>query len=328
MPRRWSGVKHGGSGGRLRWAPRPMLCSRLERGPGPPKRTQSGAPTLNALRSRLHTAHGLQFVGAPSALMARLIEHHGFDGVYLSGAGVANSVYGVPDDGTIGLEQLTAVARSVCSATALPVICDADTGFSESDDVSACVRSLEEAGVAAIQIEDQVAAKKCGHLDGKQLIPAELMAGKIRSAAAARRDPGLVLIARTDARGVTGWDDAVARARAYRAAGADMIFIEALPDAGEFGRFAQASPGPLLANMTEFGKSALLDRARLAEAGYTVIIYPVTLLRLMLASADAALAEIKRSGHQRNLVSGMWTRKRLYELLDYDEPVPEPPPPA
>jgi len=283
---------------------------------------------MNALRARLKDARGLQFVGAPSALYARLIEQHGFDGVYLSGAGVANSVYGVPDDGTITLEQVAAVARSVCSATKLPVICDADTGFSEDGDVSACVRALEAAGVAAIQIEDQVPAKKCGHLDGKQLVPAALMADKVRSAVAARRDPALVLVARTDARGVTGWDDALARARAYRQAGADMIFIEALPDAEEFRRFAQACPGPLLANMTEFGKSALLERGRLADFGYTVIIYPVTLMRLMLAGADAALAELKRSGHQRNLVPAMWTRKRLYELLGYDEAVPEPPPPA
>jgi methylisocitrate lyase len=279
---------------------------------------------MNALRAHLHRSRGLQFVGAPSALYAKLIERHGFDGIYLSGAGLANSVFGVPDDGTITLEQVAGVAQTVCAATHLPVICDADTGFTDEGDVSACIQTLETAGVAGIQIEDQISAKKCGHLDGKQLVPTALMVEKLRSARLARKNPDLVLIARTDARGVTGWDDALARARAYRQAGADMIFIEALPDAEEFRRFAEACPGPLLANMTEFGKSALLDRARLAEFGYTVIIYPVTLLRLMLATADAALADLKQTGHQRGLVPAMWTRQQLYDLLDYDEAVPPP----
>jgi methylisocitrate lyase len=284
---------------------------------------------MPSLRDQLHRSRGLRFVGAPSALFAKLIERHGFDGVYLSGAAVANAVYGVPDDGTITLEQVAAVARNVCAATRLPVICDADTGFADGlstdgSDVGECVYTLEQAGVAAIQIEDQVSAKKCGHLDGKQLVPAGLMEEKIRSAVAARRRGDLVLIARTDARGVTGWDDAVARARAYRKAGADMIFIEALPDAGEFRRFAEACPGPLLANMTEFGKSPLLDHAQLAEFGYTAVIYPVTLLRLMLATADAALAALKQAGHQRDLVPAMWTRRQLYDLLEYDHAVPPP----
>jgi methylisocitrate lyase len=279
---------------------------------------------MNALRAHLHRGRGLQYVGAPSALYAKLIERHGFDGIYLSGAGVANSVFGVPDNGTITLQQVADVAQTVCAATSLPVICDADTGFTDEGDVSACIRALEAAGVAGIQIEDQVSAKKCGHLDGKQLVPAALMVEKLRSATAARRDPNLVLIARTDARGVTGWDDALARAHAYRAAGADMIFIEALPDAEEFRRFAEACPGPLLANMTEFGKSELLGRARLAEFGYTVIIYPVTLLRLLLATADAALVALKHEGQQRGLVPAMWSRRQLYDLLGYDEPVPPP----
>ncbi len=279
---------------------------------------------MNPLRSALRSGRGLQYVGAPSPLLAKLIERHGFDGVYLSGAGVANAVYGVPDDGTITLAQVAQVAGNVCAATLLPVICDADTGFTDGGDVTECIRALEAAGVAAVQIEDQVSAKKCGHLEGKQLVPQELMESKLRSAVRARRDPALVLIARTDARGVTGWEDAVARARAYRQAGADMIFIEALPDRGEFRRFAEACPGPLLANMTEFGKSQLLGREELAEFGYTVVIYPVTLLRLMLATADGALAALKQAGDQRALVPAMYTRRQLYDLLDYHEAVPEP----
>jgi len=273
----------------------------------------------------LQDARGLRFVGAPSPLYAMLIERHGFDGVYLSGAGVANSVFGVPDDGTITLEQVALTARQVCGATSLPVICDADTGFTDGGDVGACMRALEDAGVAAIQIEDQVSAKKCGHLDGKRLVPEELMVEKIHSALRARHNPELVLIARTDARGVTGFDDALARAKAYRAAGADMIFADALHTDAEFRRFAEGCPGPILANMTEYGKSQLLDLERLAEYGYTVVIYPVTLMRLMLATADAALATLKRDGHQRALVPGMWTRKQLYDLLEYDHAVPQPP---
>jgi methylisocitrate lyase len=266
-------------------------------------------------------------VGTPSPLFAKLIERHGFDGVYLSGAVMANSVIGIPDDGTITLEQVADFARLVCAATDLPVICDVDTGFAENDEgeIGACVRALEDAGVAGLHFEDQVPAKLCGHLDGKQLVTRELMVRKIESARRARHNPELVLIARTDARGVTGFDDALARARAYREAGADMVFPDALHTAGEFRRFAEGCPGPVMANMTEFGKSQLLDHAQLAEFGYTVVIYPVTLTRLILATADAALDTLKREGHQRALVPAMWTRKQLYGLLEYDHAAPQPP---
>ena len=283
---------------------------------------------MNALRSQLHTVRGLQFVGVPSALCAKLIERHGYDGLYVSGAVLSQFVHAMADDGSLTLAQVADFAREVCAAVPLPVIVDADTGFgsgAEGTDVSACVRALEAAGVAAIQIEDQVPAKLCGHLDGKQLVPAQAMCAKLRSAVAARRDPALVLIARTDARGVTGWDDALARARAYRKAGADMIFIEALPTAEEFQAFAEACPGPLLANMTEFGKSPLLAREQLAAFGYTAVIYPGLLMRGMLAVADEALAHLKDNGHQRALLPRMWSRKRLYDLIAYDHAVPTPP---
>lgn len=284
---------------------------------------------MNTLRKRLQAGErGMAFVGAPTALFARLIERHGFDGVYVSGAGLSTAIHAMPDDGSLTLEQVAAFTEQVCGATSLPVLVDADVGFSDEGDIGPCVQRLEQAGAAAIQIEDQVSAKKCGHLSGKQLVPPALMCDKLRSAAAARRDPGLVLVARTDARGVTDWDDAVTRAEAYRAAGADVIFIEALPDADEFQRFPQASPGPLLANMTEFGRSPLIDRATLGAWGYTVVIYPVTLLRRMLAAADAALAELAAEGTQAALVDGMYTRKQLYELIDYGEAVPDWPPPA
>jgi methylisocitrate lyase len=280
---------------------------------------------MNALRAVMRNARGLSFVGAPSPLYAKLIERHGFDGVYLSGAVMANSVFGVPDDGTITLLQVAGFATLVCGATHLPVICDVDTGFTDEGDISECVRTMEDAGVAGIHFEDQISAKKCGHLDDKQLVPRDLMIEKIRSAVRARRNSELVLIARTDARGVTGFDDALDRARAYRAAGADMAFPDALHTAEEFRRFAEGCPGPLMANMTEFGKSELLPRELLAEFGYTVVIFPVTLTRLMLATADAALTTLKREGTQRGLVPEMWSRKQLYDLLEYDHPVPQPP---
>ena len=295
---------------------------------------------MNRLRRAMEEGRtGLNFVGAPSALFARLIEAQGCDGVYLSGAVLSQCVHGIADDGTVTLAQLADFAGTLCRATRLPVIADADTGFGglrddgaggyaeggDETDVALCVRTLEAAGVAGIQIEDQVPAKKCGHLDGKQLEPVEVMEAKLRSAAAARQDPALVLIARTDARGVTGYDDALERARRYRAAGADMIFIEALPDAAEFARFAADCPGPLLANMTEFGKSPLLPRADLAAMGYTVVIYPATLMRLMLTVAEQALHTMAADGHQKGLLDGMWSRARLYDLIGYDHAVPDSP---
>ena len=280
----------------------------------------------NPLRAALRAGRrGMAYVGAPAALFARLIERQGFDGVYLSGAVLSQCVHGIADDGTITLAQVETFARTLCQATTLPLIADADTGFAEGVDVGECVRTLEAAGVAAIQIEDQVEAKKCGHLDGKQLEPVQVMTAKLRSAQAARQDPDLVLIARTDARGVTGWEDALSRARAYREAGADMIFIEALPDAGEFQRFPEACPGPLLANMTEFGKSPLLTRGQLAEWGYHVVIYPATLMRLMLTVAEQALEKMQAEGHQKSLLDDMWSRARLYDLIEYDHAVPESP---
>jgi methylisocitrate lyase len=283
---------------------------------------------MNPLRPQLHTARGLQFVGVPSVLCARLIERHGYDGLYVSGAVLSQFVHGMADDGSLTLAQVAAFAGALRAASALPILADADTGFGagpDGTDVSACVQALEVAGVAAIQIEDQVEAKLCGHLEGKQLVPPEAMCAKLRSAAAARCDPALVLVARTDARGVTGWDDALARARAYRAAGADVIFIEALPTAEEFQAFAEACPGPLLANMTEFGKSPLLDRDTLAAYGYTAIVYPGLLMRPMLAVADEALAHLHAQGHQRALLPRMWSRRQLYDLIAYDHAVPTPP---
>lgn len=280
---------------------------------------------MNPLRDQLADARGLQYVGTPSALCARLIERQGYDGVYLSGAVLSQFVHGMADDGSLTLEQLHAFTRSLHAATTLPLIVDCDTGFGDGEDgveLARCVATMELAGASAIQVEDQVEAKKCGHLEGKQLVPLETMVAKLRSAAEARRSD-MVLIARTDAKGVTGWDDALARAHAYREAGADMIFIEALESAEEFRSFAEACPGPLLANMTEFGRSPLLTRDALAASGYTVIIYPGLLMRPMMAAAETALEHLREQGTQQALLESMWSRSKLYDLIGYDHPVPE-----
>lgn len=283
---------------------------------------------MNPLRDALTTARGLQLVGVPSALCARLIERQGFDGLYLSGAVLCQFVHGMADDGSLTLEQVTHFTRTIRAASSLPMLVDVDTGFGEGKDgtdLSACILALGGAGANAVQIEDQVEAKKCGHLPGKQLVTQEEMCAKIVSAVqacASLPDGGPVIVARTDAKGVTGWDDALARSHAYRAAGADVIFIEALDNAEEFRAFAEACPGPLLANMTEFGRSPLLSRENLAAMGYTMIIYPGLLMRTMLTAAEEALTHLQSHDEQSALLERMWNRKRLYDLIGYDHAVP------
>jgi len=194
---------------------------------------------------------------------------------------------------------------------------DADTGFGETVNVERTVRLLEEAGVAGLHLEDQQLPKRCGHLSGKQLVSAEEMAAKVRAAVSARRDKDFVIMARTDARGVLGMDEAVRRARLYIEAGADAVFPEALQGVEEFRAFAQAVPVPLLANLTEFGKSPLLDFRVLAEAGYRMVLYPVSTLRAALHAAEATLTAILQQGHQRDCLGKMMNRAELYDLLDY-----------
>jgi methylisocitrate lyase len=262
-------------------------------------------------------AEPLQVPGAFCPLVARLAERLGFQAVYLSGAALSASA-GVPDVGLLTLTEFVEAARGMAAATTLPALCDADTGFGEALNVERTVHQFEAAGVAGIHLEDQQLPKRCGHLSGKQLISAEEMAAKVRAAAAARRDPDFVVVARTDARGVSGFDDAVQRARLYAAAGADAIFPEALENAAEFAAFAkELAPVPLLANMTEFGKSELLDFSTLAGMGYRMVIYPVTTLRVALRAAQMVLADIRNKGHQRDRIAQMMTRQELYDLLDY-----------
>lgn len=261
----------------------------------------------------------LQVPGAPSALVGRLIERMGFEATYLSGAAFSAGVLGLPDVGLFTLTELAQHTAYLTRSLSIPVIVDADVGFGEALNVERTIRELEAAGAAAIQLEDQQLPKRCGHLSGKSLVAPEVMCAKLRAAAAARRDPDLVLIARTDARGVDGFDAAVARARQYLAAGADWIFPEALADKDEFARFAREIEAPLVANMTEFGKSPLLTLDELADLGYSAVLYPVTALRVAMKAIEAALAVIASEGSQESVVDLLQTREELYELLDYHD---------
>ncbi len=259
----------------------------------------------------------IQVPGAPNALLARLIERCGFDAIYLSGAVLSAGVLGLPDIGLFTLSELAQQATFLTRACGLPLIVDADTGFGETVNVERTVIELRMAGAAAIQLEDQQLPKRCGHLSGKTLVEPEAMCAKLRAAVAAREDDDTILIARTDARGVTSLDDAIERAKRYLDAGADWIFPEALQSKEEFDAFAKAIDAPLVANMTEFGKSPLLTLEELAELGYSVVLYPVTLLRVCIQASEAALNLLAADGHQRDILDLMQTREELYDLLDY-----------
>jgi methylisocitrate lyase len=261
----------------------------------------------------------IQVPGAPTALFARLIERCGYEAMYLSGAAFSAGILGLPDIGLFTLTELAQQTTCLARACSLPLIVDADTGFGEALQVERTVIELEAAGAAAIQLEDQQSPKRCGHLAGKSLIEADAMCARLRAAAAARTDPDLVIIARTDARGVTNINDALERAKRYLAAGADWIFPEALQSKEEFGHFARAIEAPLVANMTEFGKSPLLTLDELAELGYSAVLYPVTLLRIAMKASEAALNVIATEGTQADLLDLMQTRDELYDLIDYPD---------
>jgi methylisocitrate lyase len=263
-------------------------------------------------------AETIALPGVFCPLVAKMAERLGFRAIYLSGAALSATL-GLPDIGLVTLTEFADAARAICSATTLPLLCDADTGFGEALSAERTVRLFEAAGAAGLHLEDQQLPKRCGHLSGKHLVDPTSMMAKIRAATAARQNPDFVVIARTDARGVEGFEQAVQRARLYVEAGADAIFPEALESEEEFAAFAQAMPGvPLLANLTEFGRSPMLDRQTLARLGYRMVLFPVTGLRMALKATQAVLMDIQANGHQRNRVPEMLTRKELYELLDYE----------
>ena len=256
--------------------------------------------------------------GVFNASMGRLVEHVGFEAVYISGAGLCNATAGVPDIGLLTMTEVAQLAGYVARAVKIPCIVDADTGFGGAENAARTIEEFERAGLAGCHIEDQEFPKRCGHLAGKSLIETEEMNEKIAAAAGAKRDPNFLLIARTDARAVESFDKAVERARSYVAAGADAIFPEALQDEQEFRDFAKAVDAPLLANMTEFGKSELFTVQQLADVGMNIVIWPVSLLRLAMGSAMRGLDELEASGSLTAKLGDMQHRAELYELVDYE----------
>jgi len=257
----------------------------------------------------------LRFPGAYNPLCAKLIAEIGFDGVYISG-GVMSNDLGLPDIGLTTLEQVSYRAGQISRVTDLPTIVDADTGF---DDCKKTIKNFEEKGLAGCHIEDQIAEKRCGHLDNKELITKNEMVEKIKQSVTARKDKNFLIIVRTDANTVEGIDKTLDRIKAYEDAGADMIFPEAMKDEKEFEKVRKISKGFLLANMTEFGKSKLLNKVELENLGYNLVIYPVTTQRLAMQNVENGLKSIFKDGHQNNIIDKMQTRKRLYELVEYEK---------
>jgi methylisocitrate lyase len=256
--------------------------------------------------------------GVPNAAIARQTERTGFDAVYISGAGMANATAGVPDIGLLTLTEVADLAGYIAKAVKIPAIVDADTGFGGAENVARTICELERAGLAGCHIEDQEFPKRCGHLAGKSIVDIEEMVGKIKAAIHARRDLDFMIIARTDARAVEGFDRAVERAGKYMAAGADAIFPEALQSLEEFRDFAKEIDAPLLANMTEFGKSPLLSFHDLMELGYRVVIFPMSAFRVAMKASERFLRALRESGTQKDWIDEMQTRQELYKLLDYD----------
>ncbi len=278
----------------------------------------------NASRLReLLDTRTISIPGAFNALIAMQIERAGYEAVYVSGAALS-ACRGVPDIGLLTLADVADEAGRIARSVSIPTIVDADTGYGGPSVVREAVKAFEEAGLAGMQIEDQEPAKKCGHLAGKRLIPVGEMASKIEAAVRAKKDQDFMIVARTDARAVEGIEGAVRRAKAYADVGADVLFPEALESADEFQRFAQDIRGtgvtvPLVANMTEFGKTPLLSCAEFESLGYRGVLFPVTALRTALRAIEALLAELKLFGTQRDWLHHMMTRKELYTLLRYPE---------
>jgi len=280
--------------------------------------TTTPAAKRAAFRAGLASGELLRFPGAFNPLSARLVQRKGFEGVYLSGA-VMSAELGLPDIGLTTLSEVAGRAAQVAGATDLPVLVDADTGFGEPLNVARTVQAIEDAGVAGLHVEDQVNPKRCGHLEGKSVVDEATAVRRIRAAVDARRDPGLVVMARTDVRGIEGLDAAVRRAKALVDAGADAVFPEAMADLAEFEAVCSAVDVPVLANMTEFGRSDLFTHAQLRDAGVAMVIHPVSLLRLAMGAAVRALDTLAAEGTLAPEVGAMQTRADLYDLLDYAE---------
>ena len=257
----------------------------------------------------------LRFPGAYNPLCAKLIAEIGFDGVYISG-GVMSNDLGLPDIGLTTLEQISYRSFQISRVTDLPSIVDIDTGF---DDCKKTIEVLESKGLTGCHLEDQISEKRCGHLDNKELVSTHEMVKKIKESVKARKDKNFLIIARTDANSVEGLNKTLERIKAYEEAGADMIFPEAMKDENEFEKVRKVAKGYLLVNMTEFGKSKLLDKNQLENLGYNLVIYPVSSQRLAMHNVEIGLKSIFNDGHQNNIIDKMQTRKRLYELVEYEK---------
>jgi len=267
------------------------------------------------LKNNLKKNKILKFPGAYNPLTAKLITELNFDGVYISGAVMANDL-GLPDIGLTTLKEVSYRANQIARVTDLPSIVDLDTGF---DDCEKTINVFEKLGLSACHIEDQIDQKRCGHLDNKEIIPLSEMVKKIKTAVKSKKDKNFLIIARTDANTVEGIEKTIERVKAYEDAGADMIFPEAMKDEKEFEKIRKISKTFLLANMTEFGKSKILSSNQLENLGYNVVIYPVTTQRLALKNVEDGLRAIMRDGHQNKIIDKMQTRKRLYELIEYEK---------
>ncbi len=267
---------------------------------------------------KLRSGKLLRFPGAYNPLVAKLIEQIGYDGIYVSGGVMANDL-GFPDIGLTTLNDVANRSHQIARVTNLPTIIDIDTGFGEPMNVSRTIQTIETLGVSGCHIEDQTNPKRCGHLDNKELVSTQDMVKKIKAATDARVDKNFLIIARTDANAVEGLDKTIDRCKAYVDAGADMIFPEAMKDENEFERMRKELSCYLLANMTEFGKSKLLTKKELENLGYNLVIYPVTTQRLAMKNVEDGLRQIFEEGHQNNVIDKMQTRKRLYEIVDYEK---------
>jgi methylisocitrate lyase len=268
-------------------------------------------------RQAIEEENPLQVVGAINAYCAKLAERAGFRAIYLSGAGVANASHGLPDLGTTTLSDVLEDARRIISATNLPLLVDCDTGWGSSLTIARTVREMIGAGVAAIHFEDQSDSKRCGHRPGKQLVSCAAMVERLQAATDARTDRDFIIMARTDAVAVEGLDAAIERSLKYVEVGADMIFAEALTDVEQFQHFTQSVSVPVLANMTEWGKSPLLTVEELRQVGVRIALYPLTAFRAMSLAAQRTYEGLRNSGTQREILDTMQTREELYDVLDY-----------
>jgi methylisocitrate lyase len=282
---------------------------------------QDGRATMKTKAARFRSLIGQGCVampGVPNAAMARQVAQAGFDAVYVSGAGLANATAGLPDIGLLTLTEVALLAGYIARAVKIPAVVDADTGFGGPENVARTIAELERADLAGCHIEDQEFPKRCGHLPGKSIVDLDEMVEKIRAAVGSRRDKDFLIMARTDARGVEDFDHAVKRAQAYVEAGADAIFPEALQSAEEFRDFAKEFKVPLLANMTEFGKSQLLSFQELSDFGYRMVICPMSAFRVSMKASEEFLRDLKKRGTQAGWIDKMQTRQELYALLNYD----------